>query len=91
MFGNSSGGVIREDPDNLSSLAGSLVRDPGGRSSFRHIHAYFRDTGKYKGMVNLQERYMKNVMDAIVGRKVERIGHKIDTLRDAEGAQFCVI
>ena len=47
--------------------------------------------GKYRGMVNLQERYMKNVMDAIVGRKVEPIGHKIDTLGDAEGAQFCVI
>ena len=39
--------------------------------------------GKYKGMVNLPKRYMKNVMDVIVGRKVKPIGHGIDILRDA--------
>ena len=47
--------------------------------------------GKYRGIVNLQERYMKNFMDVIVGRKVEAISHEIDTLGDVEGAQFCVI
>ena len=47
--------------------------------------------GKYRGMVNLQEGYMENVMDAIVGWKVEPIGHGIDTLRDTKEAQFCVI
>ena len=47
-----------------------------------------QDTGKYKGMVNLQERYMENVMDVIVGVKVEPIGQGIDTLGDAERATW---
>ena len=42
-------------------------------------------------MVDFQERYMEDVMDVIVGRQVESIGHVINALGDPEKAQFGVI
>ena len=42
-------------------------------------------TRKYGGMVDFQERYMEDVMDAIVGRQAESIGHGINVLSDPKG------
>jgi hypothetical protein len=36
-------------------------------------------------MVDFQERYVQNIMDAVVGRKVESEGHGIDALEDTKG------
>ena len=34
---------------------------------------------------------MENIMDAVVGKKVESVGHGIDALGDTEGTYVCII
>ena len=46
---------------------------------------------KCTSMVDFKERYMEDVMDAIVGRHVKSIGHGMNALGDLERNQFGVI